>query len=159
MPVDGPLKKRTAVRTRRYVQDHRYAGLTGSISQPVTEFTYDRKRQRPLPPGPRPVTPPPPPGLCNTGAGGGGGAVHGGLHLVHTIHMTPSLSAPRGPTRHFRAAGCAKAASVRPELLRKTSTDGRLTTNCWELAGNRQRVTVQPPGRRSKKATTHPSPP
>ena len=49
MPVDGPLKKRTAVRTRRYVQDHRYAGLTGSISQPVTEFTYNRKRQRPLP--------------------------------------------------------------------------------------------------------------
>ena len=50
MPVDGPLKKRTAVRTRRYVQDHRYAGLTGSISQPVTEFTYNRKRQRPPPP-------------------------------------------------------------------------------------------------------------
>ena len=56
MPVDGPLKKRTAVRTRRYVQDHRYAGLTGSISQPVTEFTYNWKRQRPLPPGPRPQT-------------------------------------------------------------------------------------------------------
>ena len=53
MPVDGPLKKRTAVRTRRYVQDHRYAGLTGSISQPVTEFTYNTKRQRPLPPPPR----------------------------------------------------------------------------------------------------------
>ena len=55
MPVDGPLKKRTAVRTRRYVQDHRYAGLTGSISQPVTEFTYNRKRQRPLPPTPPPT--------------------------------------------------------------------------------------------------------
>ena len=55
MPVDGPLKKRTAVRTRRYVQDHRYAGLTGSISQPVTEFTYNRKRQRPLPPPPSPL--------------------------------------------------------------------------------------------------------
>ena len=54
MPVDGPLKKRTAVRTRRYVQDHRYAGLTGSISQPVTEFTYNRKRQ----------TQPPPPPAC-----------------------------------------------------------------------------------------------
>ena len=56
MPVDGPLKKRNAMRTRRYVQDHRYAGLTGSISQPVTEFTYNWKRHRPLPPGPRPQT-------------------------------------------------------------------------------------------------------
>ena len=52
MPVDGPLKKRTAVRTRRYVQDQRYADLTGSISQPVTEFTYNRKRQSPPPPPP-----------------------------------------------------------------------------------------------------------
>ena len=56
MPVDGPLKKRNAVRTRRYVQYHRHAGPTGSISQPVTEFTYNWKRQRPLPPGPRPQT-------------------------------------------------------------------------------------------------------
>ena len=52
MPVDGPLKRRNAVKTRRYVQNHRHAGLTGSICQPVTEFTYNWKRHRPLPPPP-----------------------------------------------------------------------------------------------------------
>ena len=45
MPVDGPLKKQSSVKTRRYVCNQRHAGFTGSISQPVTEFTY------PPPPG------------------------------------------------------------------------------------------------------------
>ena len=41
MPVDGPLKKQSSVKTRRYVWNQRHAGLTGSICQPVTEFTYN----------------------------------------------------------------------------------------------------------------------
>ena len=44
MPVDGPLKKRTAVRTRRYVQDHRYAGLTGSTPPPTPQKGVPRCR-------------------------------------------------------------------------------------------------------------------
>ena len=50
MPVDGPLKKQNSVKTRRYVWNQCHAGLTGSICQPVTEFTYNWKRRRPLPP-------------------------------------------------------------------------------------------------------------
>ena len=50
MPVDGPLKKQSSVKTRRYVWNQRHAGVTGSICQPVTEFTYNWKRRRPLPP-------------------------------------------------------------------------------------------------------------
>ena len=56
MPVDGPLKKQSSVKTRRSVCNQRHAGFTGSICQPVTEFTYNWKRRRPLPPGPRPQT-------------------------------------------------------------------------------------------------------
>ena len=52
MPVDGPLKKQSSVKTRRYVWNQRHAGFTGSICQPVTEFTYNWKRRRPLPPTP-----------------------------------------------------------------------------------------------------------
>ena len=37
MPVDAPLKKQSSVKTRRHVSNHRHAGFTGSISQPVTE--------------------------------------------------------------------------------------------------------------------------
>ena len=43
MPVDGPLKKQNSGKTRRYVWNQRHAGLTGSICQPVTEFTYNWK--------------------------------------------------------------------------------------------------------------------
>ena len=45
MPVDGPLKKQSSVKMRRYVCNHRHAGFTGSISQPVTEVTYNWKRR------------------------------------------------------------------------------------------------------------------
>ena len=45
MPVDVPLKKQSSVKTRRHVSNHRHAGFTGSISQPVTEFTYNQKRR------------------------------------------------------------------------------------------------------------------
>ena len=45
MPVDAPLKKQSSVKTRRHVSNHRHAGFTGSISQPVTDFTYNRKRR------------------------------------------------------------------------------------------------------------------
>ena len=50
MPVDGPLKKQSSVKTRRYVCNQRHAGLPGSICQPVTEFTYNWKCRRPPPP-------------------------------------------------------------------------------------------------------------
>ena len=54
MPVDGPLKKQSSVKTRRYIWNQHHAGLTGSICQPVTEFTYNWKRRRPPPPCPSP---------------------------------------------------------------------------------------------------------
>ena len=50
MPVDGPLKKQSSVKTQRYVCNQRHAGFTGSICQPVTEFTYNWKHRRPHPP-------------------------------------------------------------------------------------------------------------
>ena len=60
MPLDGPLKKQSSVKTRRYVCNQRHAGFTGSICQPVTEFTYNRKRPPPpRPPPQHPLSPPP----------------------------------------------------------------------------------------------------
>ena len=66
MPVDGPLKKQSSVKMRRYVCNQRHAGFTGSICQPVSSHTIGNAVDpSPRGRGPKRIdvdgSPPPPP--------------------------------------------------------------------------------------------------